>query len=60
MSNAAIDMNAQQAQAKPKPLLDIKLRISRLKRLPPMPEMARRIVQLNSQPNSSERPGRCC
>lgn len=51
MSNAAIDVNSQQEQAKP--LLDIKLRISRLKRLPPMPEMARRIVQLNSQPNSS-------
>jgi len=51
MTNAAIDMNSQQEQAKP--LLDIKLRISRLKRLPPMPEMARRIVQLNSQPNSS-------
>lgn len=51
MSNAAIDINSQQERAKP--LLDIKLRISRLKRLPPMPEMARRIVQLNSQPNSS-------
>jgi len=51
MSNAAIDMNTQQEQSKP--LLDIKLRIARLKRLPPMPEMAQRIVQLNSQPNSS-------
>ncbi len=51
MSNAAIDVNSQTEAIKP--LLDIKQRISRLKRLPPMPEMTQRIVQLNAKPNAA-------
>lgn len=35
------------------PLLDIKARIARLKRLPPMPEMTQRIVQLNGSEGAS-------
>jgi len=49
MANAAFNTTAQQPN---KPLLDIKSRIARLKRLPPMPEMAQRIVQLNSNPDA--------
>ena len=50
MINAALNTNDQEMS---KPLLDIKSRIARLKRLPPMPEMAQKIVQLNSDPNAS-------
>jgi len=50
MANAALNKDSQQEN---KPLLDIKSRISRLKRLPAMPEMAQRIVQLNSDPDAS-------
>jgi HD-like signal output (HDOD) protein len=50
MANAALNANDQQTN---KPLLDIKSRIARLKRLPPMPEMAQKIIQLNSKPDAA-------
>ena len=50
MANAALNSANQQAN---KPLLDIKSRIARLKRLPPMPDMAQKIIQLNSKPGGS-------
>lgn len=50
MANAAFNTANQQAN---KPLLDIKSRIARLKRLPPMPDMAQKIIQLNSKPGGS-------
>lgn len=50
MTNAALNFNEQQSK---KPLLDIKSRIARLKKLPSMPLMAQRIFQLNADPNAS-------
>jgi len=50
MVDAALNKGDQQEN---KPLLDIKSRIARLKRLPAMPEMAQKIVQLNSDPDAS-------
>ena len=52
MTNLALKNEHQAAQAN-RPLLDIKARIARLKRLPPMPEMTKRIVQLNAKPDAA-------
>lgn len=50
MANAA--QNSASNNSK-KPLLDIKARIARLKRLPPMPEMAQYIIKLRANPNAA-------
>jgi len=52
-TNSAASPAAAPAKKKTKgPLLDLKARIERLEKLPPMPEMAVKILRLSADPNA--------
>lgn len=50
--NTAIDIGSDNTAEQQEPLLDIKPRLRELKRLPPMPEMAQKIISLSSDVNA--------
>jgi len=52
-ANTVADQVTPVAKKKPKgPLLDIRARVERLEKLPPMPEMAVKILRLSADPNA--------
>jgi len=53
MTDPALNLNQNDSPENTGPLIDIKSRIAGLKRLPPMPEMAQRILKLSNNPNAA-------